>query len=365
MDLIHIGWHPYFEAQFNELQQQIDAPVVPGRISTEHRERYEVLCADGDIWAQVSGKFRHDVQWRSDFPAVGDWVAVEPQPGDSPGVIHAVLPRRTAFIRKAELGSGKTDNQALATNVDTVFIVSSLNEEFNLRRIERYLTIAWDSGVKPVIVLNKSDVCETVDDHIAKTESVAIGVPIHAISALDDSELTQLQPYMSAGTTVAFIGSSGVGKSTIINRLLGYDRQSTGEIRVADGKGRHTTTTRELIVQPGGAILVDTPGMRLIGLWSDDSGLEQTFEDIEGLATACKFRDCSHADEPGCAIQAAIESGELDAKRFASYLRLQREIAHMERRKDKAAMHQLKREWQKRIQAHHKAMKELRKRGLR
>lgn len=365
LNLNTLGWHPYFEAQFNALKDESNEDGwCPARVVEEHRERYVIWFDQGERLAQVSGKYRHNTTWRSDFPAVGDWVAVE-HADDDHAVIHALLPRRTAFVRQAVLGNDKTDNQVLAANVDTVFLVSALDREFNLRRIERYLTIAWDSGVSPVIILNKADVCENLESAIADTEAVAIGVPIHAISAIEQQGLEALDPYLLPGKTVAFLGSSGVGKSTIINKLLGEERQKTREISSAVNKGRHTTTTRELILHRSGAILIDTPGMRLLGMWSDDSGLSHTFDDVESLVTSCRFADCTHSDEPGCAVLAAIDAGSLDEKRLANYKRLQREIAFQDRRKDKAEQNRVNREWAKRIQAHHRAMKELRKRGLR
>ncbi len=361
MHLHTIGWHPFFEAQFNELTEN---HLYPARVVEEHRERYIVWSEPGEFTAQVSGKFRHGTVWRSDFPAVGDWVAIE-QADQEHAVIHVLLPRRTAFVRLEVNANAKTDNQVLAANVDTVFLVSALDREFNVRRIERYLTIAWDSGVSPVIILNKADLCDRLEACLAETEAVAIGVPIHTMSALADDGLGSLQSYLVPGKTLAFLGSSGVGKSTIINRLLGEDRQETGEISHAVNKGRHTTTKRELILHPSGSILLDTPGLRQLGMWSDDSGLDHTFEDVASMAASCRFSDCTHTDEPGCAVLAGLESGQLDPKRLESYRRLQREIAFQERRKDKAAQNKVNREFAKRIRTHQQFMKELRKKGLR
>ncbi len=361
MHLDTIGWHPFFEAQFNELNT---AHLHPARVVEEHRERYVVWSEQGELTAQVSGKLRHAAVWRSDFPAVGDWVAIEPADSEL-AIIQAVLPRRAAFIRKEISANQKADNQVLAANIDTVFLVSGLDRDFNVRRIERYLTIAWDSGVAPVIILNKADLCDRLEECIAETEAVAIGVPIHTMSALEDHGSDGVLSYLVPGKTVAFLGSSGVGKSTIINRLLGEERQQTGEISQAVNKGRHTTTSRELILHPNGSILIDTPGMRQLGMFSDDSGLSKTFDDLESIAASCRFTDCTHNDEPGCAVRAAIEAGELDPKRLENYRRLQREIAFQSRRNDKAAQNKASREWARKIRMHNQALKELRKRGLR
>jgi ribosome biogenesis GTPase len=329
-----------------------------------------VLCEHGELTAQVSGKYRHRAQWRSDYPAVGDWVAIDARPFEGQATIHQLLPRRTSFVRKAVLSGGmpdtggKTDNQVLAANVDVVLLVSSLNEEFNLRRIERFLTISWDSGAMPVIVLNKADLCDDPEAARAETEAVAIGVPIHVVSAADDSQLDELRQYLAKGQTLTFLGSSGVGKSTIINRLLGFDRQEIGEVRLIDSKGRHTTTHRELILHPDGSILIDTPGMRQLGMWTDESGLSQTFDDVEALIAQCRFGNCTHTDEPGCAVLEAVASGELDQKRLDNYRRLRKELLFMERRKDKAGLRKASREWGRKIQQYHRAMKDLRKKGL-
>jgi ribosome biogenesis GTPase len=361
MNLNTIGWHPFFEAQFNELN---NADLRPARVVEEHRERYLVWSDQGELTAQVSGKLRHAAVLRSDFPAAGDWVAIEPTDNDQ-AIIQAVLPRRTAFIRKGISANDKADNQVLAANVDTVFLVSGLDRDFNVRRIERYLTIAWDSGVSPVIILNKADLCDQLEECIAETEAAAIGVPVHTMNALEEHGSDGVLSYLAPGKTIAFLGSSGVGKSTIINRLLGEERQQTGEISEAVGKGRHTTTTRELILHRSGAILIDTPGMRQLGMWTDESGLSRTFDDLESVAANCRFADCTHNEEPGCAVRAAIESGELDVKRLENYRRLQREIAFQSRRNDKAAQNKASREWARKIRMHQNAMKELRKKGLR
>jgi len=367
MNLNTLGWHDFFASHFASFQEQ---GFVPGRIAQEHRNCYQVLFRDGELRAEVSGKFRHDSQTRADFPAVGDWVALAAKPGQERAIIHAVLPRRSVFSRKAILSGGMpetggtTDQQVLAANVDTVMLITGLDDNYNVRRIERYVTIAWDSGAAPVIVLNKADLCDDVDARVREVADAAIGVPVHAVSAMENSGLEILQEYIKSGQTVAFLGSSGVGKSTIINHLLGTERQKVQDVRGGDSRGRHTTVHRELIVLPDGGIVIDTPGMREIQPWSNDEGIERTFADIIDLATHCRFNDCSHQNEPGCAIRQALEDGTLDRKRFRNYLKLQKELAHLARRQNEHAARQEQRQWGKRIRNYHKAMKELRKKGL-
>ncbi len=279
----------------------------------------------GEAAGEVSGRFRHRARGPADYPAVGDWAAVRPA-GDDLVVIEALLPRRSAFTRKA--AGEAVEAQVVAANVDTVFLVSGLDGDFNVRRIERYLTTAWSSGAEPVIVLNKADLRPDLPDVIAETAGVAPGVPIVAVRALADGGLEGLAPYLREGRTVALLGSSGVGKSTMINRLLGEDRFATASMSdAAAGRGRHTTTARELVRLPGGALLVDTPGMRELGLWADDEGLDRTFDEIESLAARCRFPDCGHEHEPGCAVRAAVEDGTIDRRRWESYLKLRRELA--------------------------------------
>ena len=249
-------------------------------------------------------------------------------------MIHAVLPRRSHFSRK--VAGDEVEEQVLAANVDVVFLVSSLNEEFNVRRLERYLTTAYASGSRPVVVLTKSDIAEDAAEYIAEAESVATGVPVHAVSNVTGEGIEEVRAHLSAGITAVLLGSSGVGKSTLVNSLIGEDRQAVKEIR-ADGRGRHTTTYRELIVLSEGGVIIDTPGIRELQLWDVEDGLEQTFEDIAALAGSCRFGDCSHDSEPGCAVKGAIEGGTLPKERFESYEKLQGELARLERKQDKRA----------------------------
>jgi ribosome biogenesis GTPase len=311
--------------------------VVPARVIAAQRERYRLLASAGTFDAQLSGRVRHEAM-AGELPVVGDWVAAVLRPEEGTATIAACLPRTTSLVRK-RAGRASTP-QLLAANLDVVFLVTSLNAELNVRRIERTLAMIWEGGAQPCVLLSKLDVCDGAEAEasIAAVRDVALGVPVHALSSLDGTGTDALEPYLRRGRTLALIGSSGVGKSTLANRLLGEERLATSEIRLADTRGRHTTTSRELFVLPSGALLIDTPGLREIGLWDAAGGVDTTFADIEALATACRFGDCKHEREPGCAIRAAIADGELEAARWHSYGKLQRELAHEARRHDPEAM---------------------------
>ena len=295
-----------------------------GRITLREKGGYRIRTSMGEQNALVSGKFQFDAQSPSDYPAVGDYVMASCADPDT-AIIHQLLPRRSLFVRKAA-GTSKTE-QVVAANIDTVFLCMSLNNDFNLRRLERYLSVAWESGADPVVVLTKADLCTDLPQKQREVEAIAMGVDILTTSAMESDGYRQITPYITEGRTVAFVGSSGVGKSTLINRLLGEERLVTDGLR-NDDKGHHTTTHRELLFLPNGAMVIDTPGMRELGMWDAASGVEQTFGDIEELAARCRFRNCSHASEPGCAVRAALESGHLDTGRWQSYQKLKNENSY-------------------------------------
>lgn len=329
MSLVELGWDTYFDQHFLQFRS---AGLVPARVVREHRELYQVDGDHGELSARVSGRMRHNAEARSDFPAVGDWVALEPRIDEGQATIHAVLPRRSSFSRK--VAWHRTEEQVVAANVDTVFLVSDLDRDFNLRRMERYLTVAWESGARPVVVLNKADLCPDPGPSVEEAQSVAFGVPIHAVSATQGQGLDAVRSYLGPGTTTALLGSSGVGKSTLINGLLGADALRVGAVREDDGRGRHVTTWRELVVIPGGGVIIDTPGMRELQLWADDRTIESSFEDIAEVAGQCRFSDCQHKTEPGCAVRQALEDGRIDADRYRSYAKLRREVAYLAARRD-------------------------------
>jgi ribosome biogenesis GTPase / thiamine phosphate phosphatase len=326
-----LGWSPSREEEF--VQYAADGRE-PARVAAQHRGAYVVYAERGERPAEIAGRLRHAAVTAADLPAVGDWVAVEDRPGAAAATIHAVLERSTVFSRKT--AGEEAAEQVVAANVDVVFLVGAFGDELNVRRIERYLVSGWESGAQPVIVLNKSDLAEDPAADVAVVEAVALGVPVHVVSCLDGAGLDQLRPYFSGNRTVALLGSSGVGKSSLLNRLLGWERQRVQTLR-GDGKGRHTTTQRELVPLPAGGLVLDTPGMRELGLWSADAGVDETFADVADLAAGCRFTDCAHESEPGCAVRAAIADGRLAEERLESYRKLQRELLRLELKTDPRA----------------------------
>ncbi|MBD8067456.1 ribosome small subunit-dependent GTPase A [Bacillus sp. PS06] len=351
MNKKELGWNEAFEESYREYQE---SGLTVGRVILEYKRMYRIITEAGECLGEVSGKFRFSSTERQDYPAVGDWVVISTRMEEGKATIHQLLPRFSKFSRKA--AGLTTEEQIVATNINTVFLVNALNNDFNLRRIERYLLLTWESGANPVIVLTKSDLCDHIDERIAEVEAIAYGVPIHVVSVKENSGIESLMSYFEAGKTVALLGSSGAGKSTLTNRLVGEQKQQVEEIREGDDRGRHTTTHRELIMLPSGGMIIDTPGMRELQLWDADDSIGVSFQDIEALAEVCRFRDCHHGNEPGCAVRSAIEDGSLQKARYNNYLKLQRELAYLDRKSDKRAQQQEKEKWKK-ITIHSKQKK--------
>jgi ribosome biogenesis GTPase len=334
--LDELGFHAYFATRFAEL----DRPdLVPARIAADGQSAWHLAGCRATV-GELSGRLRNELAGIA-RPGVGDWVAVAD--GDERAVIHHLLDRRTALIRRAAFSTAKS--QLIAANLDLVGVVTSANRDLNPRRIERYLTAIWDSGATPLVILNKVDLVADAGPLREEIEAVALGVPIVSVSALTGHGLGELRTSLGRGTTVGFVGSSGVGKSSLVNRLLGRDVQQVDAIRDDDARGRHTTTRRELLVLPSGGVLIDTPGMRELGLTEDGGGVDATFADIMELAGECRFADCRHEREPDCAVQAAIASGALESERWESYRKLQREMAAYEARQDPVLAAERRREW--------------------
>lgn len=339
MNLKDIGWNDQW-GQIFQTFLNMDPEYSAGRVVLEHKHMYRVYSEHGELLAEVSGKMKHIATGREHYPAVGDWVVMKARPEEGRATVHGILPRTSKFSRK--IAGSTTEEQIVAANVDTVFLVNALNQDFNLRRLERYLILAWESGANPVIVLSKADLCDDVEAKIAEVESVAFGVPIHAISSQERQGLEQLEPYLRTGQTVALLGSSGSGKSTLINTMLGKQVQEVLAVREGDDRGRHTTTYRELFLLPKGGLMIDTPGMRELQLWHADEGFQDAFDDIEQLGQMCYFSDCKHRNEPRCAVREAIDNGTLDRSRYDSYLKLKRELAYLEAKDNQKAKQQAK-----------------------
>lgn len=326
MQLLALGWGDSLQQELELLRgARRDLTLRPARVVVEHRGAYQLISEDGPCWAEPTGRLRHQALDKLDLPAVGDWVALQAE-----GRIEALLPRKSAFVRKA--AGDRTEPQVIAANIDRVFIVTSANSEFNPRRIERYIAAIWEGGASPVLVINKTDLCDDVSGLIDSLGSAAIGLPVARVSALEQRGAEQLSPFLGPQSTVALVGSSGVGKSTLANWMLGRDAQDTGGIREHDAHGRHTTTHRELIALPGGGALIDTPGMRELALWSEEGDLSGSFADIEALSERCRFSDCQHRGQPGCALDQAVETGTLDPERLEHFFKLERELAYQRER---------------------------------
>jgi len=322
-----LGWGPPFQEAWRSRASEVEEPA---RIGADYGVEYVLFSARGDLRATIPGRLRMAIRkGESVRPVVGDWVTFEPRSQEGTTVIQSVLPRRTQLARRA---AGRADEeQVVAANVDVVFLVSALTRDLNPRRLERYLTVAWDSGAQPVVVLTKTDLCEDVEAARERIATLAPDVPLHTVSSYTGEGLDVLWQYIGGNRTVALIGSSGVGKSTLINRLLGSARMEVGTTR-EDDKGRHTTTHRELFVLPQGGLVIDTPGMRELGLMESDEGLRTAFTDIEELAAGCRFSNCRHEKEPGCAVHEAIRGGQLAPERLESYRKLVQEVARQEPR---------------------------------
>lgn len=338
-ELSTLGFGPYFEQQ---LQPSDGDEVIPARIAAEHRGAYQVWSTTGSGRAQLAGRLRLELE-DAGAPGVGDWVVVRHAPGpDRTTVIERILDRRTVFTRGAAGREARA--QVVAANVDLVFAVCGLDVDFNVRRIERYLARIWAGGAQPSVVLNKADICADTGARVAEVESRAVGVPVHVISALHSEGIETVRARIHDGMTVALVGSSGAGKSTLVNALVGEERMRTGEVRASDGRGVHVTTHRQLVILPGGGLLLDTPGMRELQILDED-GIDTVFGDIAALASHCRFRDCRHGNEPGCAVREAMESGALDADRFEHYRKLEREAQANELRRDEHRRRQTERVW--------------------
>lgn len=345
MKLKEYGYTDYFE---NAAAQH--AHLNPARIICVRREQYELITQEGEIPARLRGALRRELAQSGDFPVVGDFVLIHPEFGQE-ATIERILPRRTQFSRSNYM---KHREEAIAANFDDVCIVTSLNHDFNLRRCERYLAAAWQSGARPCVLLTKADLTQDAAPQIQAVQAIAPGVPVFALSAKSSEGMREVREYLTAGRTVVFIGSSGVGKSSLVNALAGEELMAVSAIREDDSKGRHTTTHRELIFLPGGLMVIDTPGLRELGLWDAQQGLDEAFADVRQWMQACRFSDCRHNGEPGCAVQAAIDTGELSQERWDSYRRLQRENLYYE---DKAAYFKEKKKLFTRISTDNKKRK--------
>lgn len=327
MSLSRLGWDAEWETAF---APQRERGLRAGRVAVQDKHHYVLFAEEGELLAQIAGRLLHENKSEAELPKVGDWVAFKPtMPGEPKAVIQAVLPRRTKLGRK--IPGRETEEQVLVTNIDVAFIVIALDETFNPRLLERFLLMVIEGGAKPVVVLNKADLCDDLESHVAEAQQCAGDAPVVAVSAKTRRAIKQVLEFIKPGAAVVFIGTSGVGKSTLINRLYGEAIQPTTEVRESDSKGRHTTTWRELIVLPNDGLVIDTPGMREFQLWMAGEGIHEAFPDIDLLALKCKFRECRHGTEKDCAVQAALAAGALSKERFANFVKLRSELEFLEK----------------------------------
>lgn len=341
------GWNSTRGDLFQPFQER---GFVPARVIEEAQGLYRIATERGLILAELAGAYRFSANARDEMPAVGDWVATHPvQHSGDKAIIHAVMPRQSCFRRK--IAGLEIDAQIVASNIDMVMLVNPI-DSVNVRRIERFLTAAWSSGATPVIVMTKADLAVDIDAILAQIEPIALGSPVFPVSAQTGFGMDKLYAYLAPQTTTALVGLSGAGKSTLLNAWMTAASQRTQDVRSADGRGRHTTTQRTLFQLPNGAMIIDTPGMRELQLWDDD-GMDDTFPDILALASGCAFRDCHHTAEPGCAVQMAIQNGDLPAERYANYQKMNRELAHLARKQEQALRSQT-RETRKRAKRSHR-----------
>jgi len=348
-NLQKLGLNKFFEKQFENYSS---GKYILARVAIENKSNFILYTEEGETSGEITGKFHFKAEDKTEYPVVGDWVVVKKVSGENKVIIEKVLDRESKFSRKQAWA--KTDEQIIAANIDTVFIITSLNLEINIRRIERYITMIRENNVEPVIILSKEDLCENVEEIINEVKTVSLDTKIYAISSIENKGMDELLKYFEGNKTVAVVGSSGVGKSTLINCLLNSDKMKVKEIAEYKDKGKHTTSHRELILLPGGGLIIDTPGMREVQMWEGSEGVSETFADVENFTGQCKFSDCKHKSEPGCAIKKAIENGELDEERYMSYLKLQSEIKYFENRNNQKALLAEKKKSKKVIATHKK-----------
>lgn len=352
MKLNKLGFDAFLE---KHLQQCQIGTLSIGRICVEHKSGYKIYSEIGELTATLSGKLRNNCKTKEDFPAVGDWIAFQPADGETKAVIQMILPRKSKFSRK--VAGNETQEQVIASNVDFAFIVCALNYDFNLRRIERYLSLIWQSGATPVVVLTKSDLCDNVQEKISAVSDIALGVDIHSINNISTDGIETLQKYFVNNKTVVLLGSSGVGKSTLINNLAHENVMKVNKLRSNIDKGRHTTTHKQMFILPNGGLIIDTPGIRELQLWDAEDGISQCFSDIEKLAEGCKFGNCQHNNEPDCAVQKAIKQGFMTAERLENYHKMQKEQTYLSSRQSQSAAKVEKDKWK----AIHKQIKYFKK----